>query len=433
MARPSRAEVLAGLTVHQLRTVARAAGVPAPRRLRKDELFEALRRTRRVKTEELARLAAEAGAAGPAQKAEHQVVLDMLLRATAAGQYDARDRARVKHYVLEIGLSWQEVRYLERLLPVRLAPASTAGTTEEGERQDVKAQASQAKASQAKASQAQANHAQDGVRLQHLGGEGMHVVIAVSGFMSADLEADKVWAPLVEAAPGARRFVLRWPAERLTALGLSLVEGPLQAGGMQVLRRLLPAGVGGALAGAGAPMLVVGVAASVGERWRRSSQHADAAGHTLGELLAARTPGPLPVTLVGFSLGGRVVFRALERLAQRGEAGIVENAFVLGGAFTAGTRQWRRARRVVAGRLVNAYSRRDRVLSLAYRALDWEQDAAGLQPAPDATVENVDLTRLAGGHLGYWRRFRDLLAHLQIDDTPSVQEEPVPPAERDVG
>ena len=410
MAHRSRADVLAGLTVHQLRTVARAAGVPAPRHLRKGELFEALRRTRRVTTEELARLAAEAGAAGPVQKAEHQVVLDMLLRATAGGQYDARDRVRVKHYVLEIGLSWEEVRYLERLLPVRLAWQQDASGQQDP-------------------TGPQAGDASDAVRLEQLGGDGMHVVIAVSGFMSADIEPDRVWAPLADAAPGARRFVLRWPAERLTALGLSLVEGPLQAGGMQMLRRLLPAGLGGALAGAGAPMIVVGVAASVGERWRRTSQEADAAGHTLGELLAARTPGPLPVTLVGFSLGGRVIFRALERLAQRGEAGIVENAFVLGGAFTAGTRQWRRARRVVAGRLVNAYSRRDRVLSLAYRALDWEQGAAGLQPAPDATVENVDLTRLAGGHLGYWRRFRDVLAHLHIDDTPRVQEEAVPPDE----
>ena len=68
--------------------------------------------------------------------------------------------------------------------------------------------------------------------------------------------------------------------------------------------------------------------------------------------------GQRPVTLIGFSLGARVIFYCLKELAAhpRG-AGIVENAYLLGAPVPGNPEEWQPFSKVVAGRIVNAYIR----------------------------------------------------------------------------
>jgi thioesterase domain-containing protein len=54
-----------------------------------------------------------------------------------------------------------------------------------------------------------------------------------------------------------------------------------------------------------------------------------------------------PVTLIGFSLGARVVFACLEELAKRGDTGgIVERVVLLGAPLVLNTHQWQTVRKV---------------------------------------------------------------------------------------
>jgi thioesterase domain-containing protein len=94
-------------------------------------------------------------------------------------------------------------------------------------------------------------------------------------------------------------------------------------------------------------------------------------GKLLADVLLSRPQGTRPVTLLGYSLGARAIFYALEALAAAGERGqgIVENAVLLGAPLGTATKRWKRVRSVVAGRLVNGYSTRDFVLSLVYRSV----------------------------------------------------------------
>nr|GEW55295.1 transmembrane and coiled-coil domain-containing protein 4-like [Tanacetum cinerariifolium] len=75
-----------------------------------------------------------------------------------------------------------------------------------------------------------------------------------------------------------------------------------------------------------------------------------------------------PVTLIGFSLGARTIFKCLENLAESNHAGIMERVVLLGAPIAIQDENWEAARRVVPGRLINAYSTNDWMLGVAFRA-----------------------------------------------------------------
>lgn len=96
-------------------------------------------------------------------------------------------------------------------------------------------------------------------------------------------------------------------------------------------------------------------------------------------------------------------------------AGIVEHAVMLGMPVSARSRRWEMARRAVAGRLINGYTQRDWMLAAVYRATSgFACHAAGLVPVPWPYIENVNLTALVDGHLGYMPRMDEILDILQI-------------------
>lgn len=110
-----------------------------------------------------------------------------------------------------------------------------------------------------------------------------------------------------------------------------------------------------------------------------------------------------PVTLIGYSLGARVIFHCLLELAARGAYGIVEDAYLLGCPVMAQKKEWEQIISVVSGRLVNGYSTNDMVLGVLYRAsvAVWN-NVAGLRPVEGvAGVENIALDDVIQGHLDY--------------------------------
>ena len=65
--------------------------------------------------------------------------------------------------------------------------------------------------------------------------------------------------------------------------------------------------------------------------WSVALNRADAAGLELANALLRRAQGGRPVTLMGYALGARVIFRCLTELAQRKQSeGIVERVLLLG-------------------------------------------------------------------------------------------------------
>jgi hypothetical protein len=116
------------------------------------------------------------------------------------------------------------------------------------------------------------------------------------------------------------------------------------------------------------------------------------------------------MTLIGFSLGARVIFYALIELARQKAFGIVQDVFLLGATVTAPTRTWCETRSVVSGRYVNAFAKNDWVLNYLFRATSGGLNAvAGLRPIKDVPgLENVEVTDKIAGHMSY-RAFMPLI------------------------
>jgi len=96
--------------------------------------------------------------------------------------------------------------------------------------------------------------------------------------------------------------------------------------------------------------------------WTVSLARAEAAGLILADSLIDRNLGVRPVTLVGYSLGSRLIFSCLRELAARSAYGLVQNVYLFGSPIVAKRDDYLRARSIVSGRFVNGYARNDWIL-----------------------------------------------------------------------
>ena len=100
-----------------------------------------------------------------------------------------------------------------------------------------------------------------------------------------------------------------------------------------------------------------------------------------------------------------------------GNGAIVENAVLLGAPVAAHPARWAMARRAVAGRLVNGYSRSDWILGVVFRASSgFVRPAGGLCPVKVPGVENVNLGAVVKGHLDYAGNLPEILELVGIGE-----------------
>lgn len=136
--------------------------------------------------------------------------------------------------------------------------------------------------------------------------------------------------------------------------------------------------------------------------WSVSLDRAAAAGLILADTLVNRNLGVRPVTLVGYSLGARVIYFCLRELSRMGAAGLVQNAYMFGSPIVVKTDEYAQAASMVSGRLVSGYASNDWILGYLFRATSGGIGRiAGLAPVDIPGVENIDVTDLVNGHMAY--------------------------------
>ncbi|KAL8097301.1 hypothetical protein AgCh_030438 [Apium graveolens] len=98
-----------------------------------------------------------------------------------------------------------------------------------------------------------------------------------------------------------------------------------------------------------------------------------------------------PVTLIGFSLGARVIFKCLETLAKADcDAQLVERVFLLGSPLSIKGENWEVAMKVMSGRFLNAYSTNDWMLGVVFHASLLSKGLAGMQEVDTPGIENAN-------------------------------------------
>jgi hypothetical protein len=151
------------------------------------------------------------------------------------------------------------------------------------------------------------------------------------------------------------------------------------------------------------PVVLTKLSYLIDNPWTVSLDRANAAGLILADSLIARNLGTRPITLVGYSLGSRMIFSCLKELAKKGAFGIVQNVYLFGSPIVANRDEYLKARTVVAGRFVNGYARTDWILGYLFRLTSGGiSRVAGLAPVEDVPrLENVNVTELVPGHMSY--------------------------------
>ncbi|KAK5628270.1 hypothetical protein RRF57_003985 [Xylaria bambusicola] len=151
------------------------------------------------------------------------------------------------------------------------------------------------------------------------------------------------------------------------------------------------------------PVVLSKLAYLIDNPWAVSLDRAWAAGLILADSLIDRNLGARPITLVGYSLGSRVIFSCLLELARKGAHGLVQNVYLFGAPIVVKKEEFLKARAVVAGRFVNGYNRNDWILGYLFRLTNGGiRRVAGLATIDGIPeVENFDCTSFVGGHMQY--------------------------------
>lgn len=159
------------------------------------------------------------------------------------------------------------------------------------------------------------------------------------------------------------------------------------------------------------PIVLTKLSYLIDNPWAVSLDRALSAGQILADSLMERNLGSRPITLVGYSLGSRVIFSCLQELAKKGAYGLVQNVYLFGSPVVVKRDEYLRAHTVVSGRFVNGYNRNDWILGYLFRLTNGGiRRVAGLAPIEDCPwIENLDVTGEVHGHMEYRRAMPILL------------------------
>lgn len=227
----------------------------------------------------------------------------------------------------------------------------------------------------------------------------LRVTIGITGWLTSKEEVVTPWRIL---SPDSEVFALRWELEALLNLGNSITAMISTSAWGYAKKELIKRSIFAELMSAMWPLAVLQISRVVDNPFSVARSRSEKAGQVLADALINKAQGERPVTLVGYSLGARVIYSCLMTLAKRRAFGLVESVVLIGAPTPSDTADWRIIRSVVASRFVNIYSSNDLILGFLYRTSSIQYGIAGLQKIEGLpSVENVDVSETVSGHLRY--------------------------------
>ncbi|KUI67002.1 hypothetical protein VM1G_01579 [Cytospora mali] len=238
----------------------------------------------------------------------------------------------------------------------------------------------------------------------------VNLIVTISGWMTGKVDDVRLPFSTVDPVMGDIYSVL-WEPEMLTSMGDTiniLATEALTQGLQQVLGSTILVSLMAALQ---LPVVLTKLSYLIDNPWSVSLDRAWAAGLILADSLIERNLGTRPVTLVGYSLGARVIFSCLLELARKGAFGVVQNVYMFGSPIVVKQDEILKVRTVVPGRFVNGYHRNDWILGYLFRLTNGGiRRIAGLAEIEGVPgLENVDCSELVAGHMDYRRAMPRLL------------------------
>lgn len=250
----------------------------------------------------------------------------------------------------------------------------------------------------------------------------LHVTIAISGWLADDSPGcfREPWERLYHSK---EQYCLKYESKYLLELGRAFTKIATTALSVAAVQALQTTMLAGLLTAIAWPAALIQLSGLIDNPWcvcvRRSAQ----IGRMLAETLISRQHGNRPVSLIGYSLGARVIFYCLqEMLTRKGYEGLIEDVILVGAPVPANPDEWQKFGSVVNGRIVNGYCQSDWLLKFLFRTSSATFTIAGLQAVQwkDRRMHNVDLTDVVTGHLDYRNKIYDILKILGIRTKANV-------------
>ena len=242
----------------------------------------------------------------------------------------------------------------------------------------------------------------------------LRVSVGISGWLT---EKEEVVTPWRVVGKGTEVFALRWELEALMSLGNSMQMMVSSAAWGYAQSEILKRTIFAEMMSAMWPLGLLKISRVVDNPFSVAKSRAEKAGEVLADALVNKAQGERPVTLIGYSLGARVIYSCLMSLARRRAFGLIESVVLIGAPIPSSTNEWRIMRSVVSGRLVNVFSENDYVLGFLYRTSSIQYGVAGLQKIEGLPgVENVDVSETVSGHLRYRYLVGSILKRIGFED-----------------
>ncbi|KYG45351.1 hypothetical protein M433DRAFT_144041 [Acidomyces richmondensis BFW] len=229
----------------------------------------------------------------------------------------------------------------------------------------------------------------------------VNLIVTISGWMTGKVDDVRLPFSTVDPIMGDI-YSVNWEPDMLQSTGQTI-----QILGTEALTQTIQQILGATflatlMAGLSLPIVLTKLAYLIDNPWTVSLARADAAGLILADSLIDRNLGIRPITLVGFSLGSRVIFSCLKELARRGAIGLVQNVYMFGSPVVVKRDEWSNARSIVSGRFVNGYATNDWILAYLFRATSGGiMRVAGLATVDLPGIENINVTDHVPGHMAY--------------------------------
>ncbi|KAK6499067.1 hypothetical protein TWF481_011636 [Arthrobotrys musiformis] len=241
----------------------------------------------------------------------------------------------------------------------------------------------------------------------------VNLIVTISGWMNGKEDDVRLPFSTVDPIMGDIYSVL-WEPEMMQSMGQTinilatevLTQSLQQVLGNTVLMALM--------ASLQVPLILTKLSYLLDNPWNVSLDRAWASGLILADTLIHRNLGVRPITLVGFSLGARVIFSCLMELARRNAHGLVQNVYMFGSPVVMNHDEYMAISGVVRGRFVNGYCTNDWILGYLFRATSGGLGrVAGLAPIEGIPgIENLDCTEYVVGHMAYRTAIPKLLKRL---------------------
>lgn len=262
----------------------------------------------------------------------------------------------------------------------------------------------------------------------------VNLILTVSGWMSGEMDDIRLPFSTVDQVMGDL-YSLLWEPEMLTSTGQTigiLANEVLTQSIQQILGNTLLITL---MAGLQLPMMLSKLGYLLDNPWNVSLDRAWSAGLVLADTLRMKKLGSRPITLVGFSLGARLIYSCLLSLAKSGDFGLIENVYLFGSPFVTHEDEIALARSCVSGKFINGYLKQDWILGYLFRATSGGlRSIAGLSPidSDQYNIENIDCSEYVTGHMQYRESMPKLLklVNWEVSDDKFVEiDQPNPEEE----